>query len=130
MKKSITQFTAMMLFLIIGSSANAQCTGTVNINNKSGDVWTINYYGSSIAVQPQSNVTLGFTDASPSLARGVMLGGQTSTPSACGYKFQGGNDVWNAPCAPNPTQVSYSGVLDSGTGCYTVGFVILDEIIQ
>jgi hypothetical protein len=130
MKKSITQFTAMMLFLIIGSSANAQCTGTVNINNKSGDVWTINYYGSNITVQPQSTVTLGFLNASPSLSRGAMLGSQSSSTSACTHNFQDNLEVWSVPCAPNTSEIIYKGVLDSATGCYNVADYIIDLVIN
>ena len=125
MKKISTHFAAMILFVLIGFTASAQCTGTVEIKNASGDDWTVSYYNNDIFVPAQSSVTLGFFNANPSIGRGVILGPITSNTFACAHKFQNNPDIWNAPCAPNTFQVTYTGVLDPATGCYNSGQIYI-----
>lgn len=129
MKKSISKIIAMATFLLLGSALNAQttppvpgCTGTVYIKNTSGISWTVNYYNQSITVQPDSDVTLGFSSASSTTTRQILL---TSAPFFCNYTFQTSPDTWYVQCVDVAVTVDYQAVLTPSTGCYNSGQIVI-----
>lgn len=126
MKKTITQLMLVSTFVLLGSTLFAQCNGTVDIKNVSQDDWTISYYNNNIFVPASSSTTLGFINADPQIGRGVILGPVTSTTAACSHKFQNNPDIWNPPCTTGTTQVTYTGALDIGTGCFNSGLIYIE----
>jgi hypothetical protein len=108
---------------IIGPGPGGACSGTVDIQNGSGDGWTVSYYNNNIFVPAGTQVTLGFVNADPTIGRGVILGPLPATLNACAYKFQNNPDLWNPPCAPNTFQVTYNAVQNPANGCFTSGLI-------
>jgi hypothetical protein len=128
MKKTITQLTMMVAFVLMGSMASAQlCSGSVTIKNGSQDTWTVSYYGvQSPPIAPNTQFNLGFNNADGTQGRGVILGPSVTTvTSFCGHKFQFNPEIWNAPCAPGTASVTYSGTQDPATGCYTSALIYI-----
>lgn len=121
MKRTITQLTALCAFLLLGTITYAQCTSTVYIKNASNDDWTISYYNNDITVPAQTDATLGFFNADPTIGRGALL---TSNPNGCSHKFQTNPDTWNPSCALGTQTVYYEATLDLN-GCYNDGFVYI-----
>ncbi|MCJ8290589.1 MAG: hypothetical protein HRT58_13055 [Crocinitomicaceae bacterium] len=120
MKRKITQLLMTSAFLLIGSGAYAQCTGSVYIKNKSNDDWTVSYYNNDLVVPAQSDATLGYINANPNIGRGVLQTANTS----CNHKFQTNPDIWNAPCTFGTSLVYYQATLDLN-GCYNSGVIYI-----
>ena len=121
MKKSITQLTMLFAFLVMGSMAYAQCTGSVYIKNTSNDDWTVSYYNNDLVVPAQSAATLGYINANPNIGRGVL---QSANLNGCNHKFQTNPDFWNVPCTPGTNFVYYEATLEPN-GCYNNGMIYI-----
>ena len=121
MKKSITQLAMMVAFLLMGSGAYAQCTGSVYIKNASNDDWIVSYYNQDLLVPAQTDANLGYLNMSSSIGRGVLL---DSNPNDCNHKFQTNPDTWNPLCALGTGTVYYEATLDLN-GCYNNGVIYI-----
>ena len=128
MKKSITKLLVLCAFLLGGTGLYAQiiggsgCTGTVGIKNNSSEDWTVSYYNYDLVVPAGTSATLGFTNANPTIGRGVLL---TASPNTCNHKFQTNPETWNAPCAAGTNGVYYEAILSPSTGCYNSGKIYI-----
>ena len=121
MKKSITQLTMMVAFLLMGSGVYAQCTGSVYIKNASNDDWIVSYYNQDLLVPAQTDANLGYLNMSPNIGRGVLL---ANNPNDCNHKFQTNPDTWNPPCTFGTGTVYYEAVQDIN-GCYNNGVIYI-----
>jgi len=118
--KKYAFITLLFVTSIFYTEVNAQCSGIFNVNNASGDDWTISIHNVDIPIPA------GFAGPVPYSGglNTASVGAYIASPGPfCGWKFQGISGIIPTACAPNTNLIFFQKTAIDLNGCVTAANV-------